>query len=247
MSASSDTLSSVHPDSSGIAPVAAPYDAVDDASTVPAPLLRDTAYDRIRDAIRYGTLQPGEPLSETSLSKWLGISRTPVREALQQLARQGMVQIIPGRAVTVAAPTMEDTLDAIHVRSILEPVVVQLATDAISNVRLDDLWTALLAMEAAVGRDDRDAWSRADSQYHEIITTACPNRLLGELSLQIRNRISFIAIDMRTSSERLAACTLEHRRIVEEIAKRDAEGAADAMRTHIEQLWQSTVRKFNHR
>jgi GntR family transcriptional repressor for pyruvate dehydrogenase complex len=102
-------------------------------------------------------------------------------------------------------------------------------------------------MEAAVVNDDRDGWSRADSQYHEIITSACPNRLLGELSLQIRNRISFIAIDMRTSSERLAACTLEHRRIVEQMAQRDGDGAAEAMRTHIDQLWQSTVRKFNHR
>lgn len=247
MSASGESLSTTHPAPLTSAPATVSYDAGEDASALPAPLLRDTAYDRIRDAIRYGTLQPGEPLSETGLSKWLGISRTPVREALQQLARQGMVQIIPGRAVTVAAPTMEETLDAIHVRSILEPVVVQLATDAISNVRLEELWAALVTMEVAVANDDRDGWSRADSQYHEIVTSACPNRLLGELSLQIRNRISFIAIDMRTSSERLAACTQEHRRIVEQMAKRDGEGAAEAMRAHIDQLWQSTVRRFNHR
>lgn len=238
MSASSDSP----PNAS---PISAAHDAPEES--VAAPLLRDTAFDRIRDAIRYGALQPGEPLSETSLSRWLGISRTPVREALQQLARQGMVQIIPGRAVTVAAPSMEETMDAIHVRSLLEPVVVQLATDAISNARLEDLWAALHKMEAAVANEDRDGWSRADAVYHEIITTACPNRLLGELALQIRNRISFVAIDMRTSSERLAACTLEHRRIVEAMAERNPEAAAEAMRVHIDQLWQSTVRKFNHR
>lgn len=110
-----------------------------DVNPVPAPLLRDSAYERIRDAIRYGALQPGEPLSETRLSTWLGVSRTPVREALQRLARQGMVQIIPGRAVTVAAPSIEDTLNAIQVRAILEPVVVRLATAAITSTRLEDL------------------------------------------------------------------------------------------------------------
>lgn len=222
------------------------YESVDDASA-PAPLLRDTAYNRIRDAIRYGTLEPGEPLSETRLSQWLGISRTPVREALQQLARQGLVQIIPGRAVTVAAPSMEETLNAIHVRSILEPVVVQMATESISNARLEELWTALRTMEAAVEQDDREGWSRADSTYHEIISSACPNQLLGELSQQIRGRVSFVAIDIRTSPERLAACTLEHRHIVEAMARRQPEAAAEAMRVHIDQLLQSTVQKFNHR
>lgn len=224
----------------------APYEGVEDTGA-PAPLLRDTAYNRIRDAIRYGTLEPGEPLSETRLSNWLGISRTPVREALQQLARQGLVQIIPGRAVTVAAPSMEDTLNAIHVRSILEPVVVQMATESISNARLEELWTALRTMEAAVLGDDRETWSRADSTYHEIISSACPNQLLGELSQQIRGRVSFVAIDIRTSPERLAECTLEHRRIVEAMARREPEAAADAMRAHIHQLLQSTVQKFNHR
>lgn len=248
MSPSSNTLSSVAATPSlGSVPLENADEGVHVSAGEPAPLLRDTAYNRIRDAIRYGTLEPGEPLSETRLSQWLGISRTPVREALQQLARQGLVQIIPGRAVTVAAPSMEETLNAIHVRSILEPVVVQMATESISHARLEELWTALRTMEAAVEREDRDGWSRADATYHEIISSACPNRLLGELSQQIRGRVSFVAIDIRTSSERLAACTLEHRRIVEAMAQRDADGAAEAMRVHIDQLLQSTVQKFNHR
>lgn len=210
------------------------------------PLLRDTAYARIKDAIRHGVLQPGEPLTETRLSQWLGISRTPVREALQSLAQEGLVQIIPGRAVTVAAPSMEDTLSAIQVRSLLEPVVVRLATENISPSALERLWQALLTMEQAVASGDRATWSKADTEYHEIISAACPNQLLAELAVQIRNRVSFIAVDTRTSPERLAACTAEHREIVEYMAARNAQAAEQAMRDHIRILWESAMRRFNH-
>jgi DNA-binding GntR family transcriptional regulator len=229
------------------APLAASFaEAPDQSVPVATPLLREAAYERIKDAIRHGVLQPGEPLSETRLSHWLGISRTPVREALQTLAQQGLVQIIPGRAVTVAAPSMEDTFSAIHVRSILEPVVVRLAAEAISAAELEKLWQALDAMEAAVTANERAAWSQADTHYHEIISAACPNQLLGELALQIRNRVSFIAVDAKTSPERLAACTAEHRAIVEHMAARNTQAAEQAMRDHIQKLWESTVRRFSH-
>lgn len=211
-----------------------------------APSLREAAYERIKDAIRHGVLQPGDPLTETRLSQWLGISRTPVREALQSLAQEGLVQVIPGRAVTVAAPSVEDTLSAIHVRSLLEPVVVRLATDAISNTSLEKLWQTLLTMEQAATAGDRPTWSKADTRYHELISAACPNQLLAELSLQIRNRVSFIAVDSKTSPERLLTCTAEHRQIVEYIAARDAQAAEQAMRDHLRILWESTMRRFNH-
>ena len=69
-------------------------------------LLRQIAYERLHEAIKHAQLEPGEPLSETRISKALGISRTPVREALQQLVREGLLQVIPGRAITVAAPSV---------------------------------------------------------------------------------------------------------------------------------------------
>lgn len=209
-------------------------------------LLRDVAYERIKDAIRHGALQPGEPLSETRLSRLLGISRTPVREALQGLAQEGLVQIIPGRAITVAAPSIDDALNAIQVRAILEPVVVRQATDAIQPAQLERLWQALRAMEAAAVDGDRATWTNADTRFHEIISMACPNRLLGDMSLQVRNRMSYVAIDTKTSSERLVQCTAEHRAVVECMAMRDAAGAEQAMREHIKMLWESTFRRFHH-
>ncbi len=210
-----------------------------------APLLRNVAYERIKDAIQHGMLQPGEPLSEPRLSKLLGISRTPVREALQVLAQEGLVQVIPGRAVTVAAPSMQETLSIIQIRSIVEPEVARLAAEAITAAELESLWQVLLEMEAAVRRGDRQAWSMADTRFHQLISDACPNQLLGELAIQMRNRVSFIPLDAQSSPDRLAACTAEHRLIVDAMARRDAHSAEQATRDHIKKLWESTFRRLS--
>lgn len=231
---------SVQPDPAAIKP----FDSSGGDSSL---LLRQVAYERIKEAIRQSQVQPGQPLSETRLSRLLGISRTPVREALQVLAQEGLVQIIPGRAITVAAPSVQDVMDAIHVRWILEPELVRLAAKHISPEQLETLILAQRDLEAAVDNTDRAAWSRADNVYHEVLSAACPNQLLGELAMQFRNRVSYLSSDSQGNWERLAVCTDEHRQIVDRIAAGDPEGASQAMRTHIEKYRESIFRRLSHR
>lgn len=209
-------------------------------------LLRDIAYERIKEAIRLSRLQPGQPLSESRLSRELGISRTPVREALQLLAQEGLVQVIRSRAVTVAAPSVQEVMDAIHVRLLLEPEVTRLAAKHISQDQLQVLRDAQSGLEAAVAAQDRAAWSRADNVYHELLSRACPNQLLGDLAIQFRNRVSYLSVDAQGNWVRLAACTVEHRQIVEMVAGHDSDGAAQAMREHIEQFRESIFRRLSH-
>ena len=220
---------------------------VDSSAADSSILLRDMAYSNIKEAIRLSRVQPGQALSETRLSRQLGISRTPVREALQMLAQEGLVQIIPGRAVTVASPTAQDVMDAIHVRLLLEPEVVRLAAKNITPDQLETLQHAQAGLEQAIANNDRVAWSRADNIYHETISAACPNQLLGELAMQYRNRVSYLSIDAQGNFERLTACTGEHRQIVDAIAARDSELAAQTMREHIEMFRQSIFRRLSHR
>ena len=219
---------------------------VDSTAADSSVLLRDMAYDSIKDAIRLARVQPGQPLSETRLSRQLGISRTPVREALQMLAQEGLVQIIPGRAVTVASPSVQDVMDAIHVRLLLEPEVVRLAAKHITPAQIETLQQAQAGLELAIAASDRAAWSRADNVYHEVISAACPNQLLGELAMQFRNRVSYLSIDAQGNFERLAACTGEHRQIVDAITAHDSEAAAQAMRDHIDLFRQSIFRRLSH-
>lgn len=209
-------------------------------------LLRDIAYDRLKDAIRHSAV-PGQPLSENRLSKALGISRTPVREALQQLAQEGLVQIIPGRTMIVSEPTMREVLDVVHVRSLIEPELMRLVAENIDEAALKRLEQVLQRMEDTARQRDLIAWSEADTEFHEIIARACPNPLLGELSLQMRNRVHYQAnIDSKTNPARLLACTAEHRDIVTMIAKRDGGKAAEATAHHLQQMRQSLFTRLGY-
>ncbi|MDX1615540.1 MAG: GntR family transcriptional regulator [Candidatus Promineifilaceae bacterium] len=210
-------------------------------------LRREIAYMRIKDAIQHADLEPGEPLSETRLSRSLGISRTPIREALRRLAQEGLVEVIPGRAVTVASHSMQGVMDVVHIRYILEPELTRLAVDAISADDLARLTEAMEKMEAAVDSGDQLAWSKADTDFHEILSAACPNKLLGELIVQMRNRVHYLAnVDSQTNPARLAACTREHREIVDAFIDRDAERASQVTRAHIEKLRQSLFTRLSY-
>ncbi len=202
-------------------------------------LLREIAYERLKDGLRHADLMPGEPLSEIRISKALGISRTPVREALQQLAHEGLVQVIPGRAVTVASPSIQQVLDAVHVRILLEPEAARLAAESITPADAEALWESLHEMEQAAEDNNREVWSKADSRLHQVMIDTCPNELLGQIVLQMRNRAHYAALDSQTTPSRIKACTQEHRRIVEAIASHDSQAAELAMQEHLKQLWDS--------
>lgn len=170
-----------------------------------------------------------------------------MREALQLLAQEGLVQVIPGRAVTVAAPSLHDVMDAIHVRFLIEPEVARLAAKHISDSLLETLLQAQQGLDYAIETADRPAWSRADNVYHETISAACSNQLLADLALQMRNRVSYLSIDAQGNWERLVICTTEHRHVVEAIARHDSEEAARLMRQHIEAYRESIIRRLSHR
>ena len=209
-------------------------------------LLSEITYERIKEAIRNADLEPGQPLSETKLSKMLGISRTPVREAIHQLAQEGLVQIIPGRAITVASLSVQEVMNAVHVRSILEPEVARLTAASISPGDLENLWAVIQEMGETIEKGDRASWAKADNEFHEILGASCPNKLLGDMVVQVRNRISYLSTDNQTNHNRMLACTQEHRIIVEAIAAGDSQVAEKAMRDHINELRDSFFRRLSH-
>jgi DNA-binding GntR family transcriptional regulator len=186
-------------------------------------------------------------LSENRLSKALGISRTPVREALQQLAQEGLVQVIPGRAVTVASPSVRSVMNVVHMRLLLEPELVRLAADFMGESELRELEEIVDTMDRACLIDDHQMWSRTDTRFHEIVAEACPNALLAEVVIQMRNRAHHLAsIDSQTNPKRLRDCTAEHREIVDCLVDRDGDGAAEATRNHIGILRESLFSRLSY-
>ncbi len=213
-----------------------------------APTRRELAYERIRDAIRSAEILPGEALTEVRLSKLLGISRTPIREALQKLVQDGLAETSPGQAVTVIAPTLQDVLDVVHIRSLLEPEQVRLATEVISAKQLEALEATMKDMERSAKQADLSIWGKADSIFHTLLKEACPNKLLAETVVQLKNRVhSMKNFDTQMDNDRLLSCTKEHRAVVDAIKKRNPKAAKAAMEDHLAALTNSLLRRISYR
>ncbi len=215
---------------------------------VPQPgarLLREVVYERLYDAIRNTHLQPGDALSEPRIARALGISRTPVREALHLLTQAGLLEVIPGRAVLVASPSMRNIFDTLQLRELLEPEMMRAVALNMSVEDVHLLQEITADMERAASTGDRPGWSRADNLWHELISRACPNRLLGDTVLQTRNRIFITAADENVTDQYLIDGTQEHKKIVAAIEARDGDLARQITLEHIKNLKADMIRRYN--
>jgi DNA-binding GntR family transcriptional regulator len=146
----------------------------------------------------------------------------------------------------VASPSIQGILNVIHVRSVLEPEIARLVA-ANGNQVVEPLRAILDKMDQAAAENDRAAWSKADTEWHEVLCRACPNSLLADLALQMRNRSHYASVDIQTPQRRIAECTDEHRQVVDAIAAGDSTAAERAMRKHINELRESMFRRLMHR
>ena len=143
--------------------------------------LSEVAYACLRDAILYTDIRAGDPLSEHRLSKALNVSRTPLRAAIQKLAQEGMLQVIPGRAVVIASRSPQQVIDGFGVRMLLEPEACRSAALALDQQSRDGLKEYTQRLIDAANARDRSTWSQTDHRWHQIIADACPNQLLGKM------------------------------------------------------------------
>lgn len=200
----------------------------------PRPLLRDDVYARIRDAIVDGTLAPQEQLRDTELATWLGVSRTPVREALLELSRSGLVRAVPGRSTLVAPLEDRAVRDAQAVVAAMHALVVR---EAVPHLRPEDLArmrAANDAFAAAQRAGDADAALRADEAFHRVAVQASGNTAAAAVIAQYEP-VLHRAERLRFASGEGAASVARHTALIELCAAGDAEGAARLA----EQTWRS--------
>ncbi len=207
-------------------------------------LLHQVAYERLKIALKQTEVHPGDLLSEGRISKALGISRTPVREAIRRLAQEGVLQVIPGRAIAVAAPSIQDVLDALHIRELLEPELTRLAAGSLPDEARKIMQETTQEMEKAAQAGDRLAWSKADTIWHETLSEYCPNRLLGKLVLEARNRVVGIVFQDYYNASYLVQGTQEHKDIVDAILANDMETAENLMQAHIQEARRNMFKQF---
>ncbi len=195
--------------------------------------LRDVVFKTLRQAILTGELKPADRLMEIHLAEQLGVSRTPIREAIRKLELEGLVTVIPRRGAEVAKITEKNLRDVLEVRRNLDGFAVELACERITPEMEEELRIAVEAFEMAVKRADAKEIVGADVLIHDIIVEAAGNerltQLVSNLSEQVyRYRYEYIK-DQSTHGE----LVMEHRKIYESICKHDAKAAMEIMRTHI--------------
>jgi len=188
----------------------------------------------LRQLILTLELEPGLAISEASLMKEYGWGRTPLREAIQRLAEQSLLQIVPRQGVVVTALSVFDFAEMMDAMSMVIGSATALACGRLTEDELDQLDELVEASENAAQGEDFIQVSQLDFEFHRILADATGNRHLSRYLLhlhQVATRFNFAA----WKRDRNASPSIdEHRQIVEIMQQRDVEGAKSAMRAHIE-------------
>ena len=206
--------------------------------------LRDVVFNTLRKAILTGQLKPGERLMEVHLANQLGVSRTPIREAIRKLELEGLVIMVPRRGAEVARITEKNLRDVLEVRRALDALSVELACERITREDIDRLCHACQEFEKAVKSEDAAVIAKADVALHDIIVEATGNKRLQQLVNNLSEqmyRYRFVYIKEENQHDTLIA---EHREIYESIAGRDKERAAKAASLHIDNQEKSIIRQI---
>lgn len=197
--------------------------------------LAEAAYQTMRRRILDNVWPPGYRALEQALAMELGMSRTPLREALVRLAKEGLVDVIPRHGMSVLPVSADDMRDIYEMLTALEAMAAELAVRRRpSEAQLKPLLDASRDMSRAVKANDLDAWAAADERFHQHLITLSGNRLLIEAVQNCwdrAHRARMVTLRMRPKPTH---STREHMEVVDKIRSGDARGAFDAHRAHRE-------------
>lgn len=197
--------------------------------------LHEEAVDRLRDLIIQGELSPGVRLNERVLCEKLGISRTPLREALKLLATEGLVQLLPNRGAVVAAIDAERLGQTLQVMGALEALAGELACRNASSERIAEIRRLHAEMLAMHAKGDLAAYFRYNQAIHESIVEASGNTVLTNAYRQLNANVRRARYMANLSQERWDAAVREHEEILAALAERSVHKLKRLLREHLEQ------------
>jgi DNA-binding GntR family transcriptional regulator len=200
-----------------------------------ARVLADWVAADLRDAILQGYFEPGEKLDQDLLAEELGVSRTPIREALKRLESEGFIEVRPHYGAFIAEVSSKDIQEIFELRGLLEAEVVRQATSSIPDSVLDELEQMLTEAQKAHAEGDYVAQFEADISFHQTLRDFAKNDLLREVLDGVNNRVNTVRRFAQTRpGPHVNAFALEHLAILDAIRERDVQRAATLMRRHLE-------------
>lgn len=196
--------------------------------------LRDAVYKILRLAILRGELEPEERLMEIALAEELGVSRTPIRDAIRKLEQEGLVRMIPRKGAQVANITEKDLTDVLEVRIGLECMAIDKACQMIGREQLGQLEQAARDFDDTIRGGDLIEMAEADEAFHEIIYRISGNKCLIGMLANLREQIYRYRMEYLKEENVRRALVEEHGQIVEAIREKNAEKAKKIIYRHIE-------------
>jgi len=203
------------------------------------------AYRRLLMEIRAGALKPGDRLLEADLATRLGISRTPVREAIRQLEADGLVVHVPRVGAAVRGLDPGEVTELYEMRSVLEGTAARLAARAASVVELEEL--AAINAEMAAARGDPDRLHELNRQFHAALLDAARNRYLARSVAGLQKTLLLLGPTTLDREERVRSAVEEHAQVLEALRARDETVAEQAMRRHVSAAHAVRLRQFRAR
>ena len=195
--------------------------------------LAQQVFDRLENEILCGNYQRGEILTESILSENLGVSRTPIREALGRLEQEHLIEST-GKGIRVLGVTTEDLEDIYEIRVQIEPLAVQRAAERITEDELRELRETLEMQEFFLQKKDAERIKAMDSSFHEQLYRYCGSAVYHDVLMPLHTKVQKFRKASIQRSGRAEQSVKEHRQIFEAIALRDAKAAEAAIRAHIQ-------------
>lgn len=204
--------------------------------------LRDVVFKTLRQAILKGELEPGERLMEIQLAERLGVSRTPIREAIRKLELEGLVLMIPRKGAEVARISESNLRDVLEVRRSLEELAIDLACQRMTEEELEELKVTQEKFSLAIKSGDAMQIAETDERYHEIIYLSTKNERLVQILNNLREQMYRYRLEYIKDEDKRQILLIEHEHILKALSLRHVQEAKQAVREHIDNQ-EITIRK----
>ena len=195
--------------------------------------LRDVVFNTLREAILKGDLNPGERLMELQLASKLGVSRTPIREAIRMLEQEGLAVTTPRKGAEVAKMTLKDMEDVLEIRDALDELAVRIACQKITDEQLKQLEDVKELFEKNTQTNNVKNIAEADVSFHDVIYEATGNPKLVTLLNNLREQVYRYRVEYIKDPKNYPTLIAEHEAILDSLKNRDVKNAVEAMHVHV--------------
>ncbi|AFK85771.1 MULTISPECIES: GntR family transcriptional regulator [Thermoanaerobacterium] len=208
--------------------------------------LRDIVFDYMKNAIITGEFKPGERLMEVQLAEKLGVSRTPVREAIRKLELDGLVVMVPRKGAYVSDLSTKDLLNAFEVRQSLEGLAASLAAERITDDELKKLKDVLDKFYEGIQENDVEKLIKYDQEFHDLIFNASRNEKLVQIMNNLQEHVHRFRVRYISDFKKSKKLYQEHKKILESLEMRSSDNAQKWAEKHIQNFQNDLVKDMKH-